>query len=58
MHPLNDYFNLYDVVYMFRTRGFIFRKTFLRTVMVQYITFYMNRCKQSLFIVELPWSCQ
>jgi hypothetical protein len=31
---LNKYFNFYDVFYMFRTRGFIFRKMVVRTGMV------------------------
>jgi hypothetical protein len=31
---LKLYFNFYDVFYMFRARGFIFRKTVVRTVKV------------------------
>ena len=32
---------------MFRTRGFIFRKTVVYTVMVRYSVSYMHRVKQS-----------
>jgi len=31
------YFNFYDVFYVFRTRGFIFRKTIVRTDVVKFV---------------------
>jgi len=34
---LNETFNFYDVLYMFRTKGFIFGNTVGRTGMVQFV---------------------
>jgi len=44
MHVCEPNFDFYDVFYMFRTTGFIFRKTVVHTSMVYFV--YIQEDKQ------------
>jgi hypothetical protein len=62
-YKLIFYFEFFYVFYVFRNRGFIFRKTVVCTgmvlcVQVWYCVSHMHQCKRMFYIVELCYNAQ